>query len=154
MREYGTFLHQFCRDKQSVYMQGLMNEMIACECPQGRVYCFSSINLHKQKTNIKTFAEQLPCYSLNGRPPRQNLVWWFTTFKFLKKHYTWPGSNWWTIVNDSTVSSFGSVVFKSWCRNLKPGNGRRLFAFRNKFCQCAIIYQLWVEYYPVTLKFF
>ena len=72
----------------------------------------NSIELNDRKWTL------LSSYSLDGNPPVQNLVWQFTIFEFSIKRYTWPCSwaNWWTIVNNSEVSSFKSLVFKSWRR--------------------------------------
>ena len=55
--------------------------------------------------------------SLNGGPPGQNLVWRLTILEFSKKRYTWPCSDRWTSVNNSEVSLFESLIFKTWHRN-------------------------------------
>ena len=67
---------------------------------------------------VKRQLNSLICDSPNSGHPGQNLVWRFTTFEFPKKRYICPCSDWWTIVNDSEVGSFRSMVFKSWHRNL------------------------------------
>ena len=47
-----------------------------------------------------------------------SLPWWFTIFELSKKCYTWPCSDWWTIMNDSDVSLFKQLVFKIDTKNL------------------------------------
>ena len=111
-----NFCGSFCQAKR-VCTWYYMNKTIAYESLQGPIERFNSIEWHEQKVNIKT-CWAAAMWLANGNPRTQNLVLRFTVFEFSKKHYIWPCFNWWTIMNNSKVGSFESVVFKNWRRNL------------------------------------
>ena len=74
--------------------------MIAYKSLRGRI---EHNNLHEKKWTKSCCAAAM--WLANDHPRAQ-------VFEYLKKHYFWRSSGWWTIVNDGQVSSFESVVFK------------------------------------------
>ena len=81
--KYGNFLRQFL-PRSTVCAEQYTNKMIAYECPQGQK-CFSSVDLHEEKSNMKTYWAATMWLANGMTPEHKKLVWQFIIFEFSKK---------------------------------------------------------------------